>query len=403
MKRLFLSAALFASITVFATTPSLTDIAARVDSLTPYSATVDYTVTLPSGDDDITYSINLFSLDTGADDPLSTPGYLIEWQLNADSDSGNRNHRDINRGFTAYDSGNLYRYANNRLQEYHLPADSTVFTAGGGLHRMAQFAELLPASIAGQLRQFAADPERYQSEIISSGQHINVKVSEIVKGLTARNIAIAFDAADSRPLSMQIENNPGTIAEQTVSARYNPAAAAMPAALTEQALAERYPEEFGRRRVATLTVDQLKGEPLPAFSAPTVWGGRYSYERGQALAAPTIIAIFNDNDPVKAAEIVNTLRAANGAVNGAGGAINLIFTFRSNDIDAAEETVGEARAGEETLISARSMIRDLGIRQFPMLIFVDRDGRVVNTVAVDGDVTLDEVNNQLSDFVIDIQ
>ncbi|MDE5811199.1 MAG: hypothetical protein K2H61_02695, partial [Muribaculaceae bacterium] len=385
MKRLFLSAALLASLTVFATTPSLTDIAARVDSLTPYSASVDYIVTLPAAADDITYSINIFSLDTAADDPLGTPGYLIEWQLNADSDSGNRNNREINRGFTAYDRGNLYRYANGRLNEYHLPADSTVFTAGGGLHRMVQFAELLPTSIAAQLRQFATDPERYQSEISSSGQRINVKVSEIVKGLTARNIAIAFDAADFQPQSMLIENNPGTIAEQTVSARYNRAATALPAALTEQALAERYPEEFGRRRAATLTVDQLKGEPLPAFSAPTVWGGRYSYERGQALAAPTIIAVLGDCDPDSAAEIVNTLRSVNGAVNGtvngAGGAINLIFTLRSNDIDTAEEIVGEARAGEETLISARSMIRDLGIRQFPTLIFVGRDGRVVNTVA----------------------
>ncbi|MDE7394472.1 MAG: hypothetical protein K2M80_08385, partial [Muribaculaceae bacterium] len=56
MKRLFLSAALLASLTVFATTPSLTDIAARVDSLTPYSASVDYIVTLPAAADDITYS-----------------------------------------------------------------------------------------------------------------------------------------------------------------------------------------------------------------------------------------------------------------------------------------------------------------------------------------------------------
>ncbi|MCM1071743.1 MAG: hypothetical protein NC391_08920, partial [Alistipes timonensis] len=48
--------------------------------------------------------------------------------------------------------------------------------------------------------------------------------------------------------------------------------------------------------------------------------------------------------------------------------------------DRVGELVGEARAGETVLLSARSLARDCGATSFPAIIVADERGRVANVI-----------------------
>ena len=60
--------------------PTVEALVRTLDVMAPFSAQVDYDVSLPMLDDDVVYSIELAS-DTVAGDPLSAVDYLIKWSL----------------------------------------------------------------------------------------------------------------------------------------------------------------------------------------------------------------------------------------------------------------------------------------------------------------------------------
>ena len=73
----------------------------RLESLSPFSATVKYAVTLPQADDDIVYQVRLAS-ETAPGDSLCEARYLIEWEL--------PRGEEVSDGFSAYSDGNHFRY-----------------------------------------------------------------------------------------------------------------------------------------------------------------------------------------------------------------------------------------------------------------------------------------------------
>lgn len=131
------------------------DIAGAMAANSRLCASVSFSVTMPRMADDVDYSVTLNQL-TAVADTLSPVEYLIEWK----SPHGGSD------GFTAYFSGNHFRYnGQGRIQEYHMASDSVPFMPwrsahgyDGGVQQTARFVDILPAFVARRLATDASDP-----------------------------------------------------------------------------------------------------------------------------------------------------------------------------------------------------------------------------------------------------
>ena len=192
----------------------IADIIEGLSAAPAYHASVTYGVTLPSRDDDVVYRLSLSSVPTPAD-TLSPCAYLIGWQL--DTPSG------PTEGWTSYFTGNLYRYRDHRLREYHTSWDPAPFmpaTASRrqpGVQEVAQFVELLPAYIARDLRAMTADTLYTLSEpketTLDGHPALCLEAVMDVRGERVRQASYWFDRDTHLPLRIDIESNPASITE----------------------------------------------------------------------------------------------------------------------------------------------------------------------------------------------
>lgn len=360
------------------------DIVTPLESMTDFKGTVSYEVLLPAADDPIVYTVEMRS-DRNPADSLSLCDYLIDWSLPTPS--------GVSKGFSAYFGGHHYRYRDERLQEYHMDWDSIPFTMGrGGVQRNAQFVDILPQYLARELRTIMTDSAydyRLTPDTLFNGERvITLKARLNYKGYVSKEILYVFDRDTRLPLFAEIDNNPGAISEQTVTIRFNEMAHE-PFDLTgEPALIERYPEVFEKYRESSFRVENLPGTPMPAFSAPTTTGERYTHHRGDAFRAPTIIVLL---DPAVASTpaVIAALREA---VASSPVAVDLVMAFISNNVDAIEQLVPEIHPGEHLLMTARALARDCGVNVYPTVIIAGRDGNVKDVVL--------GYNKELADIVI---
>lgn len=338
-----------------------------------YSADAAFDVQLPQGNDgEVVYSISLAS-DADPADRLLGGRFLIDWSLSTPSGES--------KGFSAYFDGNLYRYRDNRLQEYHMQWDSIPFTAiNPPIHRSSQFQNLLPAMLADEIDAMAADSTfslRIFPDTIFNGLPAAViKGSQTINGYAARNIVYVFSNETSLPLFLEIESSPGTISEQIVTVRYSRPDSPSPTVASEEELIDRYPEVFERFRESNFRLENLAGTPLPAIALPTTTGERYAHHRGEPFRAPTIFVVL---DP-SVASTPDMIAAVRRAVASMPVAADIAWVFTSNNPDTAESLLGPAVPGEHALINGRSMVRDCGISQFPAIIIASADGNVSDVI-----------------------
>lgn len=352
----------------------LADIVEALESRECFDSDVMFSVSLPQSDKDVVYNIDLRSL-RAEGDKLSTCDYLIDWTL--DTPSG------AVKGFSAYYDGHHYRYRDNRLQEYHVEWDSIPFSQAGGrgaVHRLAQFADLLPAGIAEQLRAMERDScYRYT---ITAGQSVDgipaLKLETVmtVDGVTAVERDYFFDAGSLMPLRIDTESNPGSITEQSIYVRYSYPAEPVCTPINEEALMAAYPEVFEKYRESNFRIENLAATPMPPFSLPTTTGERYTYHRGDPFRTPTLIVILDPSTGFNR-QLVEAVR---GAADQLPYNADVIYAFASNNVDAIEEVVPEIRPGEHLLMSAKSLARDCGAASLPVMIAVDRSGIVKNVM-----------------------
>ena len=366
--------------------PTVEALIGHLERMSPFSAEVEYDVTLPMADDDVIYTVELAS-DTVHSDPLSRMDYLIRWSLEREGGAAT--------GFSAYFDGHHYRYRNNRLQEYHYEWDSIPFnTAAGGVQSNAQFVELLPQSIASELRRMIVSDDftvGYEPVAVESGRDVSVVMaSQTVKGFVGRNYRLVVDRMSGRPLRIDNEYNPGQISEQSVTAKYDYAngSATLQAVKNEAQLMAMYPEVFEKFRESNYRIENMRGLRMPSFSLPTLTGERYSRQRDDAFKAPTIIAII---DPAVATAKA-TVEALRGVQARMPRAVDIIFAFTGSNADAIEEITGAPSVGEADLMSAKSLARDCGTAVFPTVMVVDRSGTITNVLL--------GFNNSLADDVI---
>lgn len=369
--------------------PTVEALVSTLEGMTPFSAGVTYDVTLPMLEDDVVYSIEVAS-EAAPDDRLSGVDYLIRWSLPA------REGGDASEGFLAYFDGHHYRYRDNRLQEYHFEWDSIPFLTGeGGVQRNGQFVELLPQSIARELREMINSDDYavgYEPSASSDGREVSVvTASQNVRGFTGRNYKLTVDRATGRPLRIDNEYNPGQISEQSVNVAYDYSGSrdgAVAAVASEEELMEMYPEVFEKFRESNYRIENMRGLPLPSLSLPTLTGERYTRHRGDGFKAPAVVAII-DPQVASAAETVSALR---GVAARMPRDIDLVFAFMGSNTDEIEEVAGSPVYGETDLMSAKSLARDCGTSVYPTILVVDPSGIVVNVLL--------GFNNSLAEDVI---
>lgn len=382
-KYIFLIIAALAAISASAAPKlRLSDIASQLSALTDYKGDATYTVYLPQAEDPIEYTIRLQSSADSAD-TLSPVDYLIEWNLNGSN------------GFSAYFDQHHYRYRNDRLQEYHFEWDSIPFLMGdGGVQLQAQFVDILPQMVGRELTRLMNDSTfiyTFAPDSTFNGvKAAIVKGKVMYHGYVSKEIVYVFDPSTGMPLTIEMENNPGSISEQSVTVRYNAHEQSVFPLTGEEDLIALHPDVFERFRESNFKVENLPGTPMPTFTAPTSTGERYTYHRGDRPANPLLILIVDDSVSTTEA----TLSAIRQAADKAPVTFDLVIAFTTNNADKAEDIVGRLRPGENLLLGVRGLARDCGITVTPTLIYVDTDGCVA-------DVTLGH-NKDLTSIVIQI-
>lgn len=381
--KLMLSAAVALPALSFASVPAalpgVDDIVASLRATDCYHAEIDFSVTLPQASDDVVYRLDVAAQAAPAD-PLAPADYLIKWKyISSPSEPV--------EGFSAYFDGHHYRYSPGRLQEYHTQWDSIPFTQGAtSVQHTAQFVNLLPWSVADAI-DAAADDSRYTLTVRASGDDVLLKSVMEIDGVECQSVEYRFDSADLRLKRSLSENNPGSIAEQTVTAAYTyPSAAPDCQPITEDALANQFADAFGRYRESNFRIENLPGLPLPEIALPTSTRERYIHHRGEAFRAPTVVVLLDPQGGF-ARETVASVRA--GADN-LPFAADVIWACTGTDTDSAEEAVGALRPGEHLLVNAARLARDCGAASLPVIIMTRRDG-IVGDVALGFNKDLDKI------------
>lgn len=345
------------------------------------SATVE--VYIPQSADPIVYSLDMAEAPAPADTLLPC-AYVMRWRLPRPSDTTS--------GWTAYHGGNLYQCRGNRLKEYHMEADPVPFTPrsvgitrGQGVHRSVQFIGLLPTLLRERLDEVASDTAQWQMQQPRDG---TLRLWRRNDGLVIEESELRTDP-QGRPLYYEVITSPGSISEQTMVVRYcydRPWIDEVPT--SEDAVIEMFPDDFAQWRQSNFSIDRMPGQPLPQFTSPTPTGERYTYHRGDALRAPTMIALL-DPSIGSTPQVIAALRQAQEALPRD---TDLILAFTSNNIDEIDALAGACRQQERILLGARALVRDLGAASLPVVVLASSDGRVADVITA--------YNNDLSDIVM---
>ncbi|MCM1163035.1 MAG: hypothetical protein NC339_02110 [Muribaculaceae bacterium] len=353
----------------------IADIARRLLQTGCYDAEASLSVTLPQTDTDVTYTLGLNSMATPAD-TLSPASYMVDWSLPTPSGTV--------EGFTAYYDGNLYRFRDQRLQEYHLDWDAMPFqkkAAGGGVQRSAQFVNLLPQYLGYELLEMIPDSAytlTLNHDVKYGGRSLDeIYCVMIVMDNVVMERRYLLDPETSLPVRVVTESSPGAISEQTIIVDYTTNPSPQCAQLSEEMLVEHYPEVFEKYRVSNFRIENLRDTPLPAFALPTITGERHIHHRGDPFRQPTLIAIIDPTSQSFNSELIAALRQS---AAGASSPADLIMAFTTTNADLAEQAAGNIREGETMLLNARSLARDCGATDLPVVLVADRSGMVRNVV-----------------------
>jgi len=346
---------------------SLPEIAARLRESDRWQSAARYEVIMPNADEPVTYTLNLIC-EPAPGDSLSPCNYLIESFF---STYGSDN---VSEGFSAYFSGNYYRFRNGKLLEFHADDDPKPFAprglAKGGAQMNDQFAPMLPPFMADKISLMASD-SAYEYMIERHGDEIVVKGRENRGEYVANEFSYRFDNKTYMPTLWEMTTNPGQLGEQTITAQYMPGTETCPM-LSEGVLIKRHSDVFAKYRRDSFSLENLHGEPLPGFTAPTSGHRRYVHNRGDAFEAPTIIAVL-DSKVDATADVIGTVRNAMASLPSV---CNLIIAFVDNDRDAAGELTDPILPGETVLVSARELAANCGVADTPSIIFCRVDGTV---------------------------
>lgn len=314
---------------------------------TIYSGRVDYSVTLPQSSDEIRYVVDLQSVGAG--------DWLIQWH-DIDHDQ---------TGWTAQTGGDYYSFRARRLQEIHAGWDKQQLPR-------AQFSELFPKNIGAQLREVISEPERYEYTLTEVNNLLTLKALRKAGEITDAELTWAFDPVTLQPLKFSAEYNPGQISEHQVYASYNPLDQTV-TSISEASLKELFPDAFTNYRQSNFAIEQMRGEPLPAFSIQLASGeGRLTRERGEEFRQPTVLVLL-ESDSALAGELVEAVRQA---VSESPKDAAIIWACMERNPRSAAELLGKLGPEETALIGAKKLAADCGAAALPVIMICRPDGTV---------------------------
>ena len=356
------------------------EIISALSAMNGFRAGANYNVTLPSRQDDVVYTLILAQEPTPAD-TLCPSAYHIEWSLPTPS--------GLSEGWSAYFDGNLYTYRSGRLREYHTTWDPAPFiTRGSGTHVTPgvqisnQFADLLPSFLATQLQSMQADSTWTLSPLKDAScdgrDALRLDAQLDIAGERIQEKTYWFDAETLSPLRIDLESNPGSITEQTITVNYSypDSLASRPLPTTEEALISIYPDTFERFRESNFRIENLADSPLPSFSLPSATGERYTRHRGDRFRQPTLIVML-DPSASFSEKVVSDVRSA---YDSSPVEFDTLWAVTGTNADAAEALVPGLRPGEHLLINARSLARDCGASSLPVVLIAGEDGVVKKVI-----------------------
>lgn len=362
----------------------------------PYRADAEFSVTMPQLPDDVVYTLALSQTPAPAD-TLCPAAYLIDWTITKRPGSDTPGAAD--KGFSAYFGGNHYSLIAERLRERHFDSDPDAFMRPrrGGVAVTTQFADFIPILMAQKLREMAADP-RYTvtavpDTVIGGEKAVAILTAFNSGGATTSEAEYIFYPGETlTPRRVLLENNTGSIGEQTITATFAPAqdAGSAPAPVTEEALMALYPDEFERFRTSSYRLENLPGRHLPAIASPTLDGSRYTRTASQSLDAPTVIVLLDAGSGFTG-EVIDAVRTAARQIPWR---VDVVWAFTDNDPDRVAEVISAADGRNETILrSSAAVARDCGATaMLPAMVFAGRDGIVSDFIA--------GFNNSLSSDVV---
>lgn len=354
---------LFIPHVICAQSSELTEIADLIDKAGQGVVKASYEVQLPSSPDPVIYEISA-EYKQCAEDTLAKCQYIIDWTLK-------RENGDLN-GFSAYFDGNHYRFRDVKLQEYHTAEDPTAFTYGKGVQNTAQFTDLLPPFIADNLRKMAVD-STYDYTISCKGDEIRVDGVQRVKGYDTMEYSYVFDPQTGMLKSASVDYNPASISEQNITVEYG----ILPfdgTEMKEKTLTERYPDIFSRYRRGNYAVTNLKGTHLPGFEAIDLHRRRYARRIRDNFVRPTVILLVSP-DVASSGEAIS---AVTEGIQLSPVECSLIVAVTTNDSDTVATLCGPDTVCRTVLMSAKSMALNLGVNEFPTIIYCNSDATVAD-------------------------
>ncbi len=325
------------------------DLVSALENDTIYAGRVDYSVTLPQSADEVRYVVDIQSVGAGS--------WLIDWR-DTDHDQ---------TGWSAQSGGDYYNFRARRLQEIHAGWDKQQLPR-------AQFSELIPENIGAQLREIIANPAQYEVTLNEEPNQLTMRVIRKAADITDAELTWTFDPSTLRPLKYAAEFNPGQISEHQVYASYSPLDQTV-TSISEATLKNRYPDAFTNYRQSNFAIEQMRGEPLPAFSIQLASGqGRLTRERGQEFRQPTLLVLL-ESESALAPELVDAVRQA---ADQSPREIEIIWACMERNPRSAAELLGPDRPGETALIGAKKLAADCGAAALPVIMVCRADGTVAD-------------------------
>lgn len=322
-------------------------ICSRLDTVSSLTLSATYSVTLPQAQDDVVYDVRATIPDT-----LS---WLIEWSVVTPGG-------DTIKGWSAQTPDGLYDYSHDRLREHHAGWDNTP-------KPKVMFSQLLPRSIAGELRQMSANGA-YGVE--ATDRVVTVRRSN--HGMTDAEMTWWFDA-DGLPARFAADYNPGAISSQqvNVSMAHGPYTGE---SITEQWLAERYPDAFLRCRESNFAVENMRGRKFPAFSLPNAFDeGRFEYAQAE-MSHPMVVVIADPNVDLSPRLVAEVRRAISMLPVEA----TVVWALTGSHYDDNRRLLGELRPGETAVCSATSLAAKCGVSSLPVIVCCNARGTVTNVL-----------------------
>lgn len=336
-------------------------------------------VTLPMAADDrdqIDYDIVAIS-EGAPSDTLMPLRYIVEWRLPSQSGES--------IGFTSYFDGNLYRFRDSRLREYHFDDNPDTFlTAGGGVQRSTQFMDVLPYFLADEIGRMMSDGSyafTWDENVRADGQQASVlHVDREIDGETVGEFTYVFDPETLMPRKIVREMSPGSISEQTVTVVYavpGDTVMSRKAPASEDEVMALYPDVFDRFREKNYRLTSLPGQPVPAIALLSASGARYTHPRGERFDMPTVI-VFVDESVSSTPATVKAVRDGVASMPFSAGIIWITLSSRDDDIDAViPEGV---RPGETLLTGGRNVLREFGVTEMPSVVVASPAGLVSDVI-----------------------